>query len=484
LQALHSKGRLLQHADINTGAERLSRIRFYWSLEEEKRAGEEQRDSLRQELEEMKVSNEDTANRKVQALQDQQESMLELTNKNHTLEEQSNVESIERAAFECQVAARRIYWVVAKATRRGDGTRKGSFGSPVAARWGSRWDVEKQIVEKSSKRLSAEQQVAALQSQLEQREETLRKQFLELWEQFLKESQATQDDLSKTRQHLEEVELWSPDHFRINVNHHPKSSMGSRSRESPAIFASERVFFATNIKGGTNNRPSRLRELAPKNKHHERQPKPLASQRKEGPARFAFKRVAKIADFGLCFVPFKWWWTAPTASKDGKGIWSGPANLSERITPCTPAKPWDGPWMASAASSQIRSSAWKTEEKHEIQALLLPKQSIIEITYRQHAVRSTSGRECNVNDSGLETHGSIRPLVFIILQGGHFLQTHNGVADDKTLAVIHARIRKKISLGSNDGADKTHVNFLTDGINGWLPAARKTKQLSTVLRTV
>jgi hypothetical protein len=109
LQALHSKGRLLQHADINTGAERLSRIRFYWSLEEEKRAGEEQRDSLRQELEEMKVSNEDTANRKVQALQDQQESMLELPNKNHTLEEQSNVESIERAAFECQVAARQIY---------------------------------------------------------------------------------------------------------------------------------------------------------------------------------------------------------------------------------------------------------------------------------------------------------------------------------------------------------------------------------------
>jgi hypothetical protein len=40
--------------------------------------------------------------------------------------------------------------------------------------------LQKQIVEKSSKRLSAEQQVAALQSQLEQREETLRKQFLEL----------------------------------------------------------------------------------------------------------------------------------------------------------------------------------------------------------------------------------------------------------------------------------------------------------------
>jgi hypothetical protein len=46
-----------------------------------------------------------------------------------------------------------------------------------------------------------QQEVAALQSQLEQREDTLLRQFL-------KESQATQDDLFHTKQHLEEVDTW------------------------------------------------------------------------------------------------------------------------------------------------------------------------------------------------------------------------------------------------------------------------------------
>jgi hypothetical protein len=59
--------------------------------------------------------------------------------------------------------------------------------------------LKKQLVEESSKMLCKEQEVAALQSQLEQREETLRRQFLE-------ESQAAQDDLFHTRQRLEEVE--------------------------------------------------------------------------------------------------------------------------------------------------------------------------------------------------------------------------------------------------------------------------------------
>jgi chromosome segregation ATPase len=61
--------------------------------------------------------------------------------------------------------------------------------------------LKKQLTQESSKTLSAEQQVAALQSQLEHREETLRKQFSE-------ESRATRVKLSKTRQRLEEVELW------------------------------------------------------------------------------------------------------------------------------------------------------------------------------------------------------------------------------------------------------------------------------------
>ena len=43
--------------------------------------------------------------------------------------------------------------------------------------------------------------MAALQSQQEQREDTLQRQFLE-------ESQATQDDLYNTKQRLEEVETW------------------------------------------------------------------------------------------------------------------------------------------------------------------------------------------------------------------------------------------------------------------------------------
>jgi chromosome segregation ATPase len=58
------------------------------ALEEEKRAVEEQLDSSRQELEEVKVSKEATANRNVQALQGQQENMLELANNNLALEEQ------------------------------------------------------------------------------------------------------------------------------------------------------------------------------------------------------------------------------------------------------------------------------------------------------------------------------------------------------------------------------------------------------------
>jgi hypothetical protein len=60
-------------------------------------------------------------------------------------------------------------------------------------------ELKKQLVEERSKTLAMEQEVAALQSQLEQREDTLRRQFLE-------ESQATQDDLFNTRQRHEEVE--------------------------------------------------------------------------------------------------------------------------------------------------------------------------------------------------------------------------------------------------------------------------------------
>ena len=58
---------------------------------------------------------------------------------------------------------------------------------------------QKQLL--ANKTLSAEQQVAALPLQLEQQEETLQSQCLE-------ESQATQDDHSKTRQRLEGVNLW------------------------------------------------------------------------------------------------------------------------------------------------------------------------------------------------------------------------------------------------------------------------------------
>jgi hypothetical protein len=39
--------------------------------------------------------------------------------------------------------------------------------------------LKKQLVEETSKTLSMEQEAAALQSQLEQREDTLRRQFLE-----------------------------------------------------------------------------------------------------------------------------------------------------------------------------------------------------------------------------------------------------------------------------------------------------------------